>query len=127
MVKWWPGTAKKGTFSIQEIQLYKSIWSKPGVASNTLAWYRDIPNVLFRLHTFQDTPIPWGGIPNDVPVRSMWGSEDVYLPVEVGEGAKYFVPHLEFEVVEGATHWIQHEHPSLVNSRIMELLSRARW
>ncbi|KAJ3217860.1 hypothetical protein HDU67_007146 [Dinochytrium kinnereticum] len=133
MVKWWPGTATRGTFSTAEVEEYKAIWSKPGVTSSMLAWYRNIPSLLLQLQTIypssvsSDSPPP-GVLSKDIAAASLWGGNDAYLTPDMGNyTVDHFAPHMAFEVLDGVSHWVQHEAPGKVTDGIMELLNKATW
>jgi epoxide hydrolase 4 len=60
-----------------------------------------------------------------VPTTVLWGDADVALPPALLNGLDRYVPRLDVQRVEGATHWIVHEQPALVAGTITSLLARA--
>ena len=61
----------------------------------------------------------------DVHLRTLvvWGMGDVALPPGLLDGLADFVPRMELERVEGASHWIIHEQPMLVAQHLERFLS----
>jgi pimeloyl-ACP methyl ester carboxylesterase len=61
----------------------------------------------------------------DVHLRTLvvWGMGDMALPPGLLDGLADFVPRMELERVEGATHWIIHEQPMLVAQHLTRFLS----
>ena len=105
------GTSRPGTFSDEDMQLYRRAWSQPGAARGMLQWYRAALRRPWR------APRP-ARVP--VPTLVVWGGRDRFL------GREMITPSLErcdrgrVELFEQASHWIQHEEPAAVN----DLLSR---
>lgn len=52
----------------------------------------------------------------DVHLRTLvlWGMGDIALPPGLLDGLQSYVPQMQLERIEGATHWIIHEQPDLV-------------
>ncbi|MDB5963811.1 MAG: alpha/beta hydrolase [Polaromonas sp.] len=52
----------------------------------------------------------------DVCMRTLvvWGMDDLALPPALLDGLEEYVPQMELKTIEGATHWIVHEQPTLV-------------
>ena len=61
----------------------------------------------------------------EVHLRTLviWGMGDIALPPGLLDRLADFVPRLELERVEGATHWIIHEQPMLVAQHLARFLS----
>lgn len=57
-----------------------------------------------------------------VPTLVVWGLDDAALPPELIEGLDTYVPDLTLHKVPGASHWIIHEQPALVQSRLSDFL-----
>ena len=58
-----------------------------------------------------------------LPTLVIWGMGDIALPPGLLDGLADYVPRLELERVEGATHWIIHEQPLLVAQHLARFLS----
>lgn len=57
-----------------------------------------------------------------VPTLVVWGMDDAALPPVLIDGLEDYVPNLTLHRVPGATHWIIHEHPTLVISHLSDFL-----
>jgi epoxide hydrolase 4 len=58
-----------------------------------------------------------------VPTLVLWGMGDIALPPALLDGLADFVPNMQLEKIEGATHWIVHEQSELVIQRLHRFLS----
>jgi pimeloyl-ACP methyl ester carboxylesterase len=61
----------------------------------------------------------------DVHLRTLviWGMGDIALPPALLDGLIDYVPNMQLERVEGATHWIIHEQPALVAQYLQDFLA----
>ena len=61
----------------------------------------------------------------DVQLRTLviWGMGDIALPPGLLDGLKAFVPRMELQRIEGATHWLIHEQPALVAQHLQRFLA----
>lgn len=57
-----------------------------------------------------------------LPTLVVWGMDDVALPPVLLDGLEEYVPDLTLHKVLGATHWIIHEQPALVQKHISDFL-----
>ena len=57
-----------------------------------------------------------------LPTLVLWGTGDTALLPELLDGLEAFVPQLQLERIEDATHWIVHEQPALVQARLAAFL-----
>ena len=57
-----------------------------------------------------------------LPTLVLWGMDDIALPPVLVDGLEEFVPQMQLERIEGATHWIVHEHPQLVIDHLQKFL-----
>lgn len=57
-----------------------------------------------------------------LPTLVVWGMDDAALPPVLIDGLEDYVPNLTLHRVPGATHWIIHEQPALVISRLSDFL-----
>ncbi len=61
----------------------------------------------------------------DVQLRTLviWGMGDIALPPGLLDGLEAFVPRMELQRIEGATHWLIHEQPALVAQHLQRFLA----
>ena len=107
-------TSNPGTFSKQEIEQYKTAWSQSDALTAMLNWYRAIRRGSLR--QVPETKIK-------VPVRIIWGLGDQFLSPMLAKESMSFCEEVNLAFVGGATHWIQHEQPEIVNRLIDQFIS----
>jgi len=103
-------------------QQYRAIW-EAGL-SGPLNYYRASP---LRPPRPGDpaaaaVSLPPGMLQVTLPTLVLWGTGDTALLPELLEGLAAFVPQMRLERIEGATHWIVHEQPALVQARLAAFL-----
>ncbi len=61
----------------------------------------------------------------DVHLRTLvlWGMGDIALPPALLNGLADYVPRMQLERIDGATHWIIHEQPELVAAHLQRFLN----
>ena len=61
----------------------------------------------------------------DVHLRTLvlWGMGDSALPPALLDGLANYVPRMQLERIDGATHWIIHEQPALVAAHLQRFLN----
>jgi epoxide hydrolase 4 len=112
----------------EERQAYLEAWSQPGALTGSLNWYRASP--LYPPTPDDPGPQRLSLRPQDfvvrVPTLVLWGERDRALLPGCLDGLSECVPDLEIVRVPGASHWIVHERPDLVNDAIERFVSRER-
>ena len=103
-------------------QQYRDAWSL-GLQGGC-NYYRASP---LRPATPKDPAASAISFPKDMftvklPTLVIWGLGDIALPPALIDGLDDFVPQMQLEKVEGATHWIVHEQPALVINHIQKFL-----
>lgn len=59
----------------------------------------------------------------NVPTLVIWGMNDIALPPALLDGLEDFVPQLQLERVEDASHWIVHECPEVVIRHLQKFIA----
>jgi len=106
---------QKSVFSREETAIYQQAMSKPGAATASLNYYRQI---------FRRPPSPSTG-KNPyvrVPTLLIWGEQDRALGIELTTGLEQWVDHLEIRRIPDSGHWVQQEQPEKVNRYVLEFL-----
>jgi pimeloyl-ACP methyl ester carboxylesterase len=62
-----------------------------------------------------------GGI--DIPVRILWGTEDTWIPTDIGRELQRLVPGSTLGLIEGAGHLVHHDAPVPLADEIRAWLS----
>ena len=52
----------------------------------------------------------------------LWGTGDIALPPALLDGLADYVPQMQLERIDGATHWIIHEQPAQVAAHLQRFL-----
>lgn len=106
------------------LDAYLTEWSRPGVLTGKLNWYRASPLRLARPGEpldLPELPVEAGRVP--VPHLVIWGEDDrALLPVCL-EGLDAWCPDLTIRRLPGADHWICHQKPAGVAAIIAEWLT----
>lgn len=56
------------------------------------------------------------------PSLIVWGENDLALEKELAELSRPYVRNLQIEYIPGASHFVQHDKPDLVNSVIEDFV-----
>jgi pimeloyl-ACP methyl ester carboxylesterase len=107
------GSSRAGAFTPEEIAEYREAWGKPGALTAMLNWYRAVP---FRPKLKQQIT---------APTLVLWGMRDRYLEAGLAEKSLSFCSDGRLETFAGASHWLQREEVSGVNSALIDFLGGA--
>lgn len=107
-------SSRPGTFSDTDLEQYVEAWSGPGALTGMLSWYRAIPLNL------RGAPAPRVVSPTLI----VWGTSDQFLGTELAEASRAFCDDGRVELIDGATHWVQHEEPEQVNRALLAFLAK---
>lgn len=108
-------TARQGAFTREELDGLREAWLQPGALTGMINWYR----AAFR-HQPALPPSPRV----KVPMMLIWGAKDHALGREMAPESIALCEQGRLEVIEEATHWVQHEEPERVNALILEWLEQ---
>lgn len=104
---------------------YHAAWSVPNAVKSAVNWYRGSP-------LYPPTGDDLGAKklqlnPQDFIVKSrtlvIWGMQDAALPPGLIDGLSAFIPNGEIVLLENATHWLVHEYPAQIASKIKRYLN----
>ncbi len=101
---------KSDAFSKDDLALYKKAWGQPGAIKAMLNWYRAVRQS--RTERMEDHRI-------HVPVRIVWGKDDFAFAPTLAQESVEMCDEGELILVEGASHWVQHEAADTVNANII--------
>ena len=108
--KWLKKAVFTKNFSDNDKEKYIEAWSQPGAILGGVNYYR--ANTSFK---------DWKGIIN-VPTLVLWGMQDVALMPQLLEGLSNYVKDLRIERHEKSSHWITHDAPEFVSSKIRKFI-----
>lgn len=107
-------SSNPGTFTEDDLQLYREAWSQPGAMTGMINWYRAI----FR---FPPERLPSPRI--TVPTLVIWGRHDIALSVKMAQPSIDLCNDGRLVLLDDATHWVQNDKPERVNALIGEFLT----
>ena len=58
----------------------------------------------------------------DRPTLVLWGMDDPALLPGLLDGLPHWVPQLQLQPIENASHWVVHEHPERVMQELVHFL-----
>ncbi|MFX0004457.1 MAG: alpha/beta fold hydrolase [Candidatus Hodarchaeota archaeon] len=97
-------------FSDSDKEKYIEAWSQPGAIEGGVNYYR-------ANRTFDE----WSGI-IEVPTLVIWGMKDLFLTPQLLDGLSNYVKDIRIEINEESSHWITHDAPEFVASKIQEFI-----
>lgn len=116
---WSPGWE----FPAEQMQSIKTTFSKPGVLSAALGYYRCTLNPAYQDPRLADLQGALAIAP--VPVRTLiiHGAQDGCVGVNLLDGMEQFFPAgLRKHIIEGAGHFVHQEKPDIVNPALLGFL-----
>jgi pimeloyl-ACP methyl ester carboxylesterase len=113
LVRTLQATSRPGTFSDEEIAHYRAAWSQPGAIKAMIHWYRAGLRGMLRARSQRIK----------VPVLVVHGLRDRFLGRQAIRSSLDLCDRAGYEVLEDATHWLQHEEPARVNQLLASFLS----
>lgn len=107
---------------------YREAWSKEGVLTGMLNWYRASPLVVPAVggkgKSAMILDMPEEHFAIRMPHLVIWGEADQALRPSCLQGLDRFAPDLTVERVSDAGHWILHEQPQRVAQAIRDFAAR---
>ncbi|MFB6274451.1 MAG: alpha/beta fold hydrolase [Salinibacter sp.] len=108
------GSGHADTFTDADLAIYRRTWRWPGRLRGMLHWYRAAARRALRTAPPAD--------PIGVPTLVVWGAQDVALSRRMAAPSAAMCDEGRLEVVENATHWVQHDAPATVNRLLLDHL-----
>jgi pimeloyl-ACP methyl ester carboxylesterase len=107
-------TANPGSFSDEDLAVYRAAWREPDALRGMLAWYRAA--AMEQPFRILDRRIA-------APTLLLWGTQDQALGEEMAEPSIARCDRGRLITIEDATHWVHHDQPARVNQLLLEHLS----
>ena len=107
-------SSRPGTFSPDDLALYRAAWFQPGAISAMINWYRAIMRHPSR---FADRTV-------HVPTRILWGMRDAFLLAEMAQDSLRYCTEAELYTFAQASHWLQHEEPARVSELLIDFFRK---
>lgn len=106
-------SSRPGTFTDEDLKMYKQAWSQPGAMTSMINYYRAV---------IQRPPKPLPTVRVSVPTLMIWGKNDAFLSYEMAQPSIDLCDDGRLVFIDHATHWVQHEEPEQVNRLLGEFL-----
>jgi len=110
-------TSPPAVFSDPDLEQYKESWAKKGALTAMLNWYRA---ALLRPSKFALDP---EASRVKVPTLLIWGKNDQFASETMARESLRYCDDGHLEILETATHWVQHEEPGQVNTLLSEFFA----
>lgn len=108
------GSGLSGTFSAEDVACYRRAWSQPGATTGMLNWYRAL---------FRTSPQRLASPRITVPTLIIWGARDAFLGREMAPPSVELCDDGRLEIIEEASHWVQHDEPDRVNALLLDFVA----
>jgi epoxide hydrolase 4 len=110
-------TSPPGVFSDSDLEQYKESWAKRGALTAMLNWYRA---ALMRPSKFA---LDSEASRVKVPALLILGKNDQLTGEALARESLQYCDDGHLEILETATHWVQHEEPAQVNNLLSEFFA----
>jgi len=110
-------TAPPGVFSDSDIQRYKESWARKGALTAMLNWYR--ATLLCPSKLALDPKASRVKL----PALLIWGKNDQFLGEAMARESLHYCDDGHLEILETATHWVQHENSVQVNNLLAQFFA----
>ncbi len=104
-------SSRPGTFSDEDLRVYREAWSLDGALTGMLNWYRALP----LAPSLGERRVA-------APVQVIWGDRDPALDAALADVAMGRCDQGRVVHLRDAGHWLQHEEPARVNDLILRFL-----
>jgi pimeloyl-ACP methyl ester carboxylesterase len=106
-------TARRGSFSEEDLARYREAWSQAGALTAMVNWYRAALHSVGRR-------LPGRRV--RVPTLMLWGARDIALGREMARPSIDLCENGRLVFFEKATHFVQHDEAEAVNEHLVRFL-----
>jgi pimeloyl-ACP methyl ester carboxylesterase len=110
-------TSPPGVFSDSDIEQYKKSWSRTGALTAMLNWYRA------ALFCPSKLALDSKASRVKVPALLIWGKNDQFAGEAMVRESVQYCNNGHVEIIETASHWVQHEEPLQVNNLLSQFFA----
>jgi epoxide hydrolase 4 len=110
-------TSPPGVFSDPDLEQYKKSWARKGALTAMLNWYRAAP---LRPSKFA---LDSKASRVKVPALLISGKNDQFTGEAIARESLQYCDDGHLEMLETATHWVQHEEPAQVNTLLSQFFA----
>lgn len=98
--------------SAEALNRYKEAWAQPDGLTSMLNWYRGL------MKSINNRDIEYGLV--DIPTHIIWGDEDKYLEVGLGNLSLEQCSNGKLTIFEGTSHWVMTEKSQEVSELLLK-------
>ena len=110
-------TFPPGVFSDSDLEQYKTSWARKGALTAMLNWYRAALLCPSKLALDPKASRV------KVPALLIWGKHDQFTGEAMATESLLYCDDGHLEILETATHWVQHEQPAQVNTLLSQFFA----
>ena len=110
-------SSNPGSYSAEDFRLLGESWQQPGCMTAMVNYYRAMLRCM---------RIPEGDGKLNVPVRILWGEQDIALSVGMARDSMAYLNQGELVMYPDATHWLAHDKPQQVVQQLLQHFSSVR-
>jgi len=110
-------TLPPAVFSDSDLELYQESWSKAGSLTAMLNWYRAALLHPSKLEFDAEASRV------KVPALLIWGKQGSFTGETMASESLAYCDDGHLEMIDTATHWVQHEQPARVNAVVSQFFA----
>ena len=110
-------TSPACVFSDSDFEQYKKSWARKDALTAMLNWYRAALLHPSKLAFDSEASRV------KVPALLIWGKNDQFLDQAMARESLQYCDDGHLEMLESATHWVQHEQPAQVNNLLSQFFA----
>ncbi len=114
VVKMLTAGSRPGSFTADDLDLYRQAWWRKGAFTSMINWYRA---------ALQMPPDMGGSLRIQVPTLMLWGAQDIALGREMAQPSLNLCEHGKLIFFEESSHWVQLDEAQAVNQHLVEFFS----
>jgi pimeloyl-ACP methyl ester carboxylesterase len=103
-----------GSFTQQDLDLYRQSWWRKAALTGMLNWYRAVVRVPPNMS--RDLRVK-------VPTLMLWGAQDEALGLEMAQPSLDLCDTGKLVIFENSSHWVQHDCAESVNKHLLEFFT----
>jgi pimeloyl-ACP methyl ester carboxylesterase len=117
LVKALRDTSPRGVFSDADLEVYKESWNRKGALTAMLNWYRA------ALLSPSKLAVDPKASRVKTPSLLIWGKNDQFAVGRMARESLHYCDDGRLEMLDRATHWVQHEEPARVNNLLSQFFA----
>lgn len=107
----------RAVFSDADLEQYKQAWNRDGALTSMINWYRAALLCPSKLAIDREASRV------KVPALLIWGKNDQFAVETMARESLQYCDNGQLEILENATHWVQHEKPAEVNALLSQFFA----